>query len=134
MVGFRDLRLELISNDSIMADAMRNPRVRDHEVLAQQMAEWELTNKVTIVPMGVYKESSQKITKDENLKSAQDGRDKYNKAKAGSGHMNVHFDDKTGAYAVAISRHYVGTFRTLSEAVEARDAHRAKVGLPKARY
>jgi len=101
--------------------------------LAQQMKDWERTNKVTIVPAGVSKDTPP-ISKEKNRENAQAGRDKYNKEqRAASGHQNI-FTDQYGGHLVSVSRTYIGTFKDINEAIEARDKHRAKVGLKKADY
>jgi len=101
--------------------------------IADQMAEFEKRNKVKTIPAGVCKDTPP-ISKEKNRENAQAGRDEYNKnQRAASGHQNI-FTDQYGGHLVSVSRTYIGTFKDINEAIEARDKHRAKDGLTKATY
>lgn len=97
------------------------------------MERWERKNKVQICQPGAMASGSP-TTKQKNLDEIAASRPSHKRERAESGHMNVHVDVNSGKYVVAISRNYIGTYDTPKEAVEARDKHRAKVGLPKAAY
>lgn len=108
-----------------------NDSARDE--IARQMAEFEKRNKVTTCPIGAMA-SGVPITKQKNLDEINAGRDNHKRERAKSGHLNVHLDENTGKHVVCIARNYIGTYDTADEAVEARDIHRAKVGMSKAAY
>ena len=128
----------------------------ERDWLAQQMAEFERTNKVTVVPIGVSS-TFKPITNEETLKKLKEKRDDWNrvqsqrkmhekgdpdqffdnsvirnKTRSKSGYQNLKLN-KDGTYSIKIGAIVISKL-PLHEALKTRDKQRELQGLPPADY
>lgn len=151
-MSFIHERANVITHDTILGRSMLRVNTKKHDELAEQMAEFERNNTVTVVPMGATSDSNPLRPRADSIakgaaNSAQtkklsaklktdisdvDNSVKRNRARAKSGYQNLIIRAK-GRYSVIVENVLIGVF-PLQEALEARDKHRAKMNLPKADY
>lgn len=123
-----------------------------HDEIAKQMAEWEKSHKVTVIPIG-HSSEHKPLATEQNLKSAHanskgvprprkkyrephqpgvgafifDNLTKQKPKKSASGHQNLkHVRDDL--YAVQVAKRHVGIF-PLAEALEVRNRCRESMGM-----
>lgn len=137
MSSFRDIAINVIDSETLLGRSMYRVDNRKHDEIALQMAEWEKSNKVTVVPIGASAEThpcdkiaAQSKKVNARTKSAIEViRTKRNIA----GHQNLSIV-AGGKIKVSVASVFVGVYGTTQEALSARDKYRARNDLPIADY
>lgn len=149
MSSFRDIALNIISSDTLLGRSMLTINHEAHDRIAQQMAEWERKNTVTVIPIGVSAEytdptyaakgsiggkiAAQSKRVNERIQKAAQRYSIDSKLKRNTtGHQNL-IARANGLFSVSIGGENLGKY-TKDEAIKVRDKYRRENDLPAAEY